>query len=63
LLSLAAALARPRIAASAQDYPKRPIRFMIGFAPGGSADIVSRLLGQQSRRAPGQPVIASRKWR
>jgi tripartite-type tricarboxylate transporter receptor subunit TctC len=55
---LAAALASPL---AAQDYPKRPIRFMIGFAPGGSADIVSRLLGQNLAERLGQPVIAEQK--
>jgi tripartite-type tricarboxylate transporter receptor subunit TctC len=56
--ALAAALASPL---AAQDYPKRPIRFMIGFAPGGSADIVSRLLGQNLAERLGQPVIAEQK--
>ncbi len=56
--ALAASLAFPL---AAQDYPKRPIRFMIGFAPGGSADIVSRLLGQNLAERLGQPVIAEQK--
>ena len=55
---LAAALASPL---AAQDYPKRPLRFMIGFAPGGSADLVSRLLGQKLAERLGQPVIAEQK--
>ena len=57
-VALAASLAFPL---AAQDYPKRPIRFMIGFAPGGSADIVSRLLGQNLAERLGQPVIAEQK--
>ena len=56
--ALAASLVFPL---AAQDYPKRPIRFMIGFAPGGSADIVSRLLGQNLAERLGQPVIAEQK--
>ena len=56
--ALAAALASPL---AAQDYPKRPLRFMIGFAPGGSADLVSRLLGQKLAERLGQPVIAEQK--
>ena len=32
--------------ASAQDYPNRPIRFLVGFAAGGSSDIVARVIGQ-----------------
>jgi tripartite-type tricarboxylate transporter receptor subunit TctC len=33
--------------ASAQDYPNRPIRFLVGFAAGGSSDIVARVVGQK----------------
>src|ERR1700751_3769250 len=41
---LALAAAGP---ASAQDYPNRPIRFLVGFAAGGSSDIVARVIGQK----------------
>jgi tripartite-type tricarboxylate transporter receptor subunit TctC len=34
-------------AAPAQDYPNRPIRFIVGFAPGGSSDVVARIYGQR----------------
>jgi tripartite-type tricarboxylate transporter receptor subunit TctC len=34
-------------AASAQDYPNRPIRFLVGFAAGGSSDVVARVIGQK----------------
>jgi tripartite-type tricarboxylate transporter receptor subunit TctC len=33
--------------AGAQDYPNRPIRFLVGFAAGGSSDIVARVIGQK----------------
>jgi len=33
--------------ASAQDYPNRPIRFLVGFAAGGSSDVVARIIGQK----------------
>src|SRR6476619_2097915 len=33
--------------ALAQDYPNRPIRFLVGFAAGGSSDIVARVIGQK----------------
>src|SRR5262245_15369296 len=33
--------------APAQDYPNRPIRFLVGFAAGGSSDIVARVIGQK----------------
>ena len=45
-------------AAVAQDYPNRPIRFMQGFAPGGNADVITRVLGQALSRDLGQPVIS-----
>ena len=47
--------------APAQDYPTKPLRIMIGFAAGGSADLVSRLLGDRLSQRLGQPVIAENR--
>ncbi len=44
-------------AAQAQDYPSRPIRFIVGFVPGGVADLLARALGQKLTEAWGQQVI------
>src|SRR5215510_3945569 len=44
--------------AGAQDYPTRPIRFLQGFAPGGNADTVSRVLGEELAKGLGQPVVS-----
>jgi tripartite-type tricarboxylate transporter receptor subunit TctC len=52
----AAFLGAPRIA-SAQAYPNRPVRLIVGFAPGGSNDIVARLIGQGLSERLGQPLI------
>ncbi len=41
----------------AQDYPTRPIRFIVGFVPGGVADLLARSLGQKLTDAWGQQVI------
>jgi tripartite-type tricarboxylate transporter receptor subunit TctC len=42
----------------ADDYPSRPIRFLQGFAPGGNADVITRVLGEEMAKSLGQPVIA-----
>jgi len=41
---------------SAQDYPNRPIRFLVGFAAGGSSDIVARVIGQKMSEILGVPI-------
>jgi tripartite-type tricarboxylate transporter receptor subunit TctC len=47
--------------ARAQAYPTRPVRLIVGFAPGGSADIFSRLLGQFLSERLGKPFIVENR--
>ena len=57
----AAALPAVSLIATAQTYPTRPVRFIIGYPAGGSADLTARLLGQWLSERLGQPfVIESR---
>ncbi|HWI12865.1 MAG TPA: tripartite tricarboxylate transporter substrate binding protein [Burkholderiales bacterium] len=55
--SLGAALALAGLPAVAQQFPTKPIRFLVGFAPGGSVDILARDLGGQMTVALGQQVV------
>ena len=60
-LALLAAVSISPSGVWAQDYPSRPIRIIQGFAPGGNADSIARLLGQEMSRGLGQPVIVETK--
>jgi tripartite-type tricarboxylate transporter receptor subunit TctC len=53
----AAALPAVSHSARAQAYPTRPVRWIIGFAPGGTTDIISRLVAQHLTEQLGQPFI------
>jgi tripartite-type tricarboxylate transporter receptor subunit TctC len=59
----AAAAALPAVSriAWAQAYPSRPLRWIVGFPPGGGADTVARIAGQWLSDRLGQPVIIENK--
>ena len=47
--------------AGAQQYPSRPIRFIVPFAPGGGTDVLARLLSLRMGESFGQPVIVDNR--
>jgi tripartite-type tricarboxylate transporter receptor subunit TctC len=53
-VGLAATMATP---AWAQTYPERPIHITQGFAAGGNADVIARLIGNEMSRKLGQPLV------
>ena len=48
-------------AASAQDYPARPIRLIVAFTPGGTTDFVARLIADRLKASLGQSVIVENR--
>ena len=55
---LAVAVAGP---VAAQNYPDKPIRLVVGFAPGGFTDVLARVIGQKLTERLGQSVIVENK--
>ena len=45
----------------AQSYPVRPVRMIVGFAPGGATDIVARLIGQWLSDRLGKPFVVENR--
>jgi tripartite-type tricarboxylate transporter receptor subunit TctC len=60
-LALAAVSLAANRAASAQDYPSRAVRWVVGFAAGGSSDVVARLLSEWLQTRLGQPFLVENR--
>ena len=57
----AAAVFAPLAQAQAGDYPNRPIKLIVPFAPGGSTDMVARLLADKMGPILGKTVVVDNK--
>ena len=60
-LLLAALAALSVTSAAHADYPDRPIRIIVPFTPGGSTDILARMMGQKLTEAWGQQVVVENR--
>ncbi|MBI4203405.1 MAG: tripartite tricarboxylate transporter substrate binding protein, partial [Betaproteobacteria bacterium] len=59
LLAWCAALASCGV--SAQQFPAKPIRFIVGVPPGGAADFTARIVGQRLADSFGQNVVVENR--
>ena len=58
LLAASAVLARPALA---ETWPSRPIRLVVGYAPGGLTDLIARMIGPSLTEEWGQPVVVENR--
>ncbi len=58
---LAVALSAATAPALAQTYPSSPIRILVGFGPGSTADTLARLVGKHMEHSFGQPVVVENR--
>lgn len=61
LIALGTSAIATRRSVAALDYPTRPVRFMVGYPPGGATDILARLIGQRLSERLGQQFVIENK--
>lgn len=60
-LLLAACLLGALLPAQAQEWPSKPIRWVVPFPPGGAMDAIARALGEKAGKTLGQPIVIENK--
>jgi len=55
------ALVTAAVALAADSYPSRPVKLVVPFAPGGTTDIVARVVSQKIQGNFGQPMIVENR--
>jgi len=60
-LAVAACFTAASAVALAQSYPNRPVRLIVPLAPGGTTDIMARVMSQHLAGALGQPLVAENR--
>jgi tripartite-type tricarboxylate transporter receptor subunit TctC len=61
VIALTIALAASTVVATAQTYPTKPIKLVVPFAPGGPADVIGRIIGQQLNIILGQNLVVENR--
>jgi len=61
IAALMSVLALPVGQAQAQSWPNRPIRMVVAVAPGGSTDVIARIVGTRLGERIGQPVVVDNR--
>ena len=54
-------LVSPTAALAQSDYPNKPVKLIVGFAPGGSTDIVARIVAQRLGERLGQTIVVENR--
>ena len=57
VLAMLAIVVQPAAAADVRNYPAKPVRMIVPFAPGGTTDVIARIIGQKLTDTLGQQVV------